>query len=171
MKQAGIVTSGIAGIALLVSFKVQIGVGALFFLLNIPFFLLGLKVLGKGFLVRTIIACTLIFFFAWVTQRATHIEMVHPAFAALAGGTSIGMGILARLRHNSGVGGVNIVALWLQKSRGWNVGRLHLVLDGAILLFALTIITPEQLAWSALSIIAINGILIAYHRPTRYIGH
>ena len=48
MKGAGIVTAGVAGIALLVSYKVPLGVGLLFFVFNIPFFLLGLRVLGRA---------------------------------------------------------------------------------------------------------------------------
>ena len=171
MKVAGIVTAGVAGIALLVSYTVPWPVGLLFFLINIPFFILGLRVLGRTFLLRTVIACALIFIFAYVTREATLITFVHPAFAALAGGTATGIGILAILRHNTGVGGVNIIAIWLQKTKGWNVGRLHLVLDGMILLVALTMLDLERVAWSALSVLAINGILVAYHRPGRYLGH
>jgi uncharacterized membrane-anchored protein YitT (DUF2179 family) len=171
MKEAGIVTAGIAGVALLVSYAVPLGVGLLFFLLNIPFFVLGMRALGREFMVKSVLAALLIFGLASVAQESLDIRYVHPAFAALAGGTCVGIGVLALIRHNTGVGGVNIVALWLQKRRGWSVGRLHMVLDGLILLIAATALTPAQLGWSALSVVAINGILLAYHRPTRYLGH
>jgi len=171
MKEAGIVTAGIAGLALLVSYALPLGVGLLFFLLNIPFFVLGMRALGREFMVKSVLAALLIFALVSVAQESLDIRHVHPAFAALAGGTCAGIGILALIRHNTGVGGVNIIALWLQKSRGWNVGRLHMVLDGLILLIASTAITPAQLGWSALSVLAINGILLAYHRPGRYLGH
>jgi len=171
MKEAGIVTAGIAGLALLVSYAVPLGVGLLFFLLNIPFFVLGMRALGPEFTLKSVLAALLIFALASVAQAAMDIRHVHPAFAALAGGTCAGIGVLALVRHNTGVGGVNIVAQWLQKARGWNVGRLHMVLDGAILLVAATAISPARLGWSALSVVAINGILLAYHRPGRYLGH
>jgi len=171
MKEAGIVTAGVAGIALLVSYAVPVGVGLLFFLINIPFFILGFRALGGEFMVKSVLAALLIFGLASVAQASLEIERVHPAFAALAGGTCAGIGILALVRHNTGVGGVNIIALWLQKRRGWNVGRLHMVLDAAILLLASSAISPARLGWSALSVVAINGILIAWHRPGRYLGH
>jgi uncharacterized membrane-anchored protein YitT (DUF2179 family) len=171
MKEAGIVTAGIAGVALLVSYAVPLGVGLLFFLLNIPFFVLGMQALGREFMVKSVLAALLIFGLASVAQESLEIRYVHPAFAALAGGTCVGIGVLALIRHNTGVGGVNIVALWLQKRRGWSVGRLHMMLDGLILLVAATALTPAQLGWSALSVVAINGILLAYHRPGRYLGH
>jgi len=171
MKEAGIVTAGIAGLALLVSYAVPLGVGLLFFLLNIPFFLLGMRALGREFMVKSVLAALLIFGLASVAQESLEIEWVHPAFAALAGGTCAGIGILALIRHNTGVGGVNIIAQWLQKTRGWNVGRLHMLLDGLILLIAASAISPARLAWSALSVVAINCVLLAYHRPGRYLGH
>lgn len=171
MKAAGIVTAGIAGIALLLSYQVPLGVGLLFFAFNVPFLLLAALTLGRDFTVKTTLAITLIFVLTSLAQASVEIVFVHSAFAALAGGTAMGVGILALIRHNTGVGGVNIVAMWAQRSRGWNVGRLQMVLDGAILLAAWFTLTWEQWGWSALSTVAINLVLIAYHRPGRYTGH
>lgn len=171
MKAAGIVTAGIAGVALLLSYQVPLGVGLLFFALNVPFLLLAALTLGRGFTLKTTMAIGLIFVLTALAQAAVDISFVHPAFAALAGGTAMGVGILALIRHNTGVGGVNIVAMWAQKRRGWNVGRLHMVLDGAILLAAWFTLSWAQWGWSVLSTAAINLVLIAYHKPGRYIGH
>ena len=44
-------------------------------------------------------------------------------------------------------------------------------LDALILAIAATEIPLVRLGWSFLSVVAINGILIAYHRPGRYLGH
>lgn len=171
MSKAGIVTAGVAGVALLLSYKLPLSVGALFFLLTLPFFLLGLRTLGRAFLVKSLLAVGLIFILTELAQLSMDIVRVHPAFAALAGGTCSGIGILALIRHKTGVGGVNIVALYLEKRRGWNVGWLHIAMDGAILLAALIEIGLQRMGWSLLSMLAINGILIAYHRPGRYLGH
>jgi len=87
MKAAGIVTAGIAGLALLLSYAVPLGVGLLFFLLNIPFFALGMRALGREFMVKSVLAALLIFALASLAQESLEISFVHPAFAALAGGT------------------------------------------------------------------------------------
>lgn len=171
MKSAGIVTAGVAGLSLLVSHVVPLDVGLLFFLINIPFLLLGLKVLGRGFLLRTASAIVLVSLFAMLARWSMDIAWIHPAFASLAGGTTCGAGILALLRHNTGVGGVNVVAIWAQKTRGWNVGWLQFVLDGAILLSAAFTLNLTQWIWSVASMIATNLVLIAYHKPGRYLGH
>lgn len=171
MKVAGIVTAGVTGLALLVSLQTGWPIGPLFFLLNLPFLILAFFTLGREFIIKTSIAILLVLAQVQIMQAATVIQYVHPAFAALAGGTAIGTGILALVRHNCGVGGANIIALWLQKSRGWSVGRLGLGLDALILTIAATEIPLGKLGWSFLSAVAINGILIAYHRPGRYLGH
>lgn len=171
MKAANIVTAGIAGVALLVSYRVDLGVGLLFFLINMPFLLLGLKTMGRAFLVKTAITFALVFAITFAARVAMDVRSVHPAFAALGGGTCCGVGMLVLIRHNTGVGGVNILALWAEKSRGWNVGYLHFLLDGAILLCSATVLSLGQLGWSVLSVAAINLVLVAYHRPGRYRGH
>jgi hypothetical protein len=40
-----------------------------------------------------------------------------------------------------------------------------------ILAAAIPVVRAPQLAWSALSAVAISLMLIAWHRPGRYIGH
>jgi len=171
MQAAGIVTAGVAGIALLLSYVLPVGVGLLFFAISLPFLIFGGRALGREYVIKTVIASALIFAIAALAQRATDIVWVHPAFAALAGGTCAGTGILALVRHNSGAGGITTLALYLHRTRGWSVGRMQLMVDAVIVLAALSVIPPERLGWSALSILAINMILIAYHKPGRYLGY
>ena len=85
--------------------------------------------------------------------------------------TVIGFGILAIARHGAGVGGVGVVALILQKSRGWNAGRTQMACDVLILLASLPILNAERFGLSVLSAAAINAVLFVNHRPGRYIGH
>tara|TARA_A100001391_G_scaffold7621_2_gene4791 strand:- start:44517 stop:45167 length:651 start_codon:yes stop_codon:yes gene_type:complete len=171
MKSAGIVTAGIAGLALLVSYYVPLGVGLLFFLINIPFFMIGLIKLGRAFMLRTIIAAGLIFVFSAVARSSLDIASIHPAFAALGGGTVSGLGLLVLLRHKTGVGGVNIIAIWMHQSRGWSVGRMQMALDGVILLVALASLDLASFGWSVLSMFAVNITLVIWHRPDRYTGY
>ncbi|WP_121116905.1 YitT family protein [Croceibacterium ferulae] len=171
MQAANIVTAGVAGIALLMSYVLPLGVGPLFFLISLPFLAFGGQVLGREYVIKTVVASGLIFGIAAVAQRAMHIADIHPAFAALAGGTCAGMGILALVRHNCGAGGITTLALYLHRTRGWSVGRLQLMVDTVIVTSALLAIPPERIGWSALSILAINMILIAWHKPGRYLGY
>lgn len=168
---AGLVTGGIAGVALLVSYLVPLPTGVLFTLINIPFFLFAKAAMGSRFMWRTIAVNAGIALFSTVARYGFRIVEVHPAFAAIAGGTVIGMGILALARHDAGVGGTGVVTLWLQRTRGWNAGRTQIAIDLLILAASFAVVAPTKVAWSALSAAGISGILIAWHRPGRYTGY
>lgn len=168
---AGLVTGGIAGVALLASYLVPLPTGVLFTLINIPFFLFAKRAMGSRFMWRTIAVNGGIALFSTMARYGLRIVEVHPAFAAIAGGTVIGMGILALARHDAGVGGTGVVTLWLQRTRDWNAGRTQIAIDLAILAVSFAVVAPAQVGWSALSAAAISGILIAWHRPGRYTGY
>ena len=173
LKAAGLVTGGIAGLALLISYLVPLPAGVLFMLLNIPFFLLAGRELGRSAIFRAIIANLLISGLAIIAPLAFRIEGVNAAFAALFGGTVIGAGILILARHHVGVGGIGMLAIALQKRRGWNAGRTQLAADIMIVSSALPILAMSlaQFATSILSAAAVAGVLIVFHKPGRYTGH
>jgi len=170
LHSAGLVTGGIAGVALLISYLVPLPVGVLFTLINIPFFLFAHRVMGARFAVKTVLVNGGIAAISAVSKASLHISDVHPMFAALVGGTVIGMGILSLARHGAGVGGTGVITLWLQQRRGWNAGRTQMAIDILILAAAVPVVSPARLGWSALSALAISLILIAWHRPDRYIA-
>lgn len=171
LKAAGLVTGGIAGIALLMSYLVPLPAGVLFTIINIPFIAFAHRAMGSRFAIKTMLVNLGIAVFSGVTRVSIHVIDVHPAFAAIVGGTVIGMGILCLARHQAGVGGTGVVTLWLQRTRGWNAGTTQIAIDVLILAAAIPVVTGPQLGWSVLSAIAISLILIAWHRPGRYIGH
>lgn len=173
LKAAGLVTGGIAGLALLLSYLAPLPPGVLFTLLNIPFFLLAWMTLGRTPMIKAIVANLIISALAVLAPLAFRLEAVNPIAAALFGGTVIGAGILLLARHHVGVGGIGILALALQKSRGWNAGRTQLIADALILAAALTILdmTVGKFSVSVLSAVAVSAVLIIFHKPGRYTGY
>jgi len=168
LRSAGLVTSGIAGVALILSYVVDLPLGLLFTLANLPFFLFGARTMGRRFALRSFAVNLMISaasFIGAVSLRVDHVSLV---FAALVGGTTIGMGVLSIARHGAGVGGTGIIALWLHKARGWNAGSVALACDLVILCAAAFAVPPARLAWSALSIVAIHSVVFAWHRRDRY---
>lgn len=173
LKAAGLVTGGIAGLALQLSYLAPLPPGVLFTLLNIPFFLLAWMTLGRTPMIKAIVANLIISALAVLAPLAFRLEAVNPIAAALFGGTVIGAGILLLARHHVGVGGIGILALALQKSRGWNAGRTQLIADALILAAALTILdmTVGKFSVSVLSAVAVSAVLIVFHKPGRYTGY
>jgi uncharacterized membrane-anchored protein YitT (DUF2179 family) len=161
LKAAGLVTSGVAGIALLVSYLI---------LINIPFFALAWPAMGKTFTIKTIIVNTAIVLLGLVAPMAFKLQSINPLFAALFGGTIIGMGILSLARHGAGAGGTGVLALYVQKRRGINAGKTQMACDALIMLASVFTLHPQQLLYSAISAVAMSGVLLGFHKPERYIG-
>ena len=171
LQAAGLITGGVAGISLLMSYTTDISVGVLFMLINIPFFLFGYLFMGARFTVKSLIGSVAIMTLLKLLPNALVIGHIDPMVAALGGGTFCGMGILALARHGAGVGGTGIVTLWLQKKYGINAGRTQVAIDAVILLVALAIVKPQLVGWSSLSAIAMSSMVMAWHRPGRYFGN
>jgi uncharacterized membrane-anchored protein YitT (DUF2179 family) len=167
---AGLLTGGVAGIALLTSYSTGVSVGTLFMMINVPFFLFGYFFMGARFTIKSLAGSAMIMGLLKIMPFVLVIDRVHPAVAALGGGTFCGMGILALARHGAGVGGTGIVTLWLQKQYNINAGRTQIMIDSVILAMALLLVAPHLVAWSALSAVAMSGMVMAWHRAGRYFG-
>lgn len=171
LKSAGIITGGIAGVALLVSYLVPIPIAILFTVVNIPFFIFSFFSMGWYFTLKTIItniAITTLMFFIPKLLVISHINIT---FAAIIGGTTIGMGVLSLARHSAGVGGTGVITLWLQKNKGINAGKVQVLIDCFILLVSLSFFTLDKVWWSAVSAMCMSLMVIAWHKPGRYTGY
>lgn len=118
LKAAGLVTGGVAGVALIISYLSDWPVGIIFFVLNLPFYVLAQRTLGWAFTFKTLATNLLLAGLAWGMPHWLKVGGIDPIFSAVFGGTIIGMGILALARHRSSVGGVGVLALYLQERRG-----------------------------------------------------
>lgn len=171
LKSAGLVTGGVAGIALILAYSTHWPVGPLFFALNLPFFIIAQRTMGWTFTLRSLATTGLLSFFTVVMPGWLHIADIQPVFAAIFGGSLIGMGVLALARHRSSVGGIGILAIWLHEKRGINAGKVQMTCDAMIVTSAFLVIDPRHLVLSVLSAITLSLVLIAYHRPGRYAGY
>lgn len=170
LKACGLVTGGVAGIALLVSYLIPWPVAVLFMLINIPFFALAWPAMGRRFTIKTVIVNLAIVLLGQSARFAFGLSHINPIFAALFGGTIIGMGILSLARHGAGAGGTGVLALYLQKRKGINAGITQMSCDALILLASAFTLHWQQLGLSIVSAVAMSGVLVGFHKPERYIG-
>ncbi len=168
--KATLLTSGAAGLALLLQFATGINFGILFFALNLPFYWLAIRRMGWRFAARTFIAVGLVSVFTWATPGWLRIEAVDPLYAAIAGGSFMGLGLLALFRHRTGLGGINILALYLQEAHGVRAGWFQLGVDVVILTGALFLLPLDKVLISLAGAAVLNLILAINHKPGRYMG-
>ena len=169
-RHAGLLTGGTAGLAFLGHYASDVSFGLLYFLINIPFYIFGLLALGRAFTLKTFAAVALLSLYSEVLPRWIHIESIHPVFAAVIGGLLAGAGLLMLVRHRASLGGLGVMAIYLQKKRGWSAGTLQMIADGFIVCGALAIVDPLRVGLSILGALVLNMVLAINHRPGRYFG-
>ncbi|MEY2892346.1 MAG: hypothetical protein RJA98_2254 [Pseudomonadota bacterium] len=167
---AGLLTGGVAGLAFLLSYATGWGLGLCFFGLSLPFFGLSWRRLGPEFTLKSFVAVTLVSLCTSWAPKVVRFELLNPWLASVLGGFLIGFGLLALLRHRASVGGVNIVAQWLQQTRGISAGRIQMSVDVLVVLAALWVVPAERVLQSVVGAVAIGAILTLNHRPGRYLG-
>lgn len=167
-RHVGLVTGGTAGMAFIAHYALQVPFGLAFFVINLPFYALAWRRMGRRFTVKTFAAVALLSTLTeWLPTLLT-VQQVHPAFAALGGGLLMGAGLLVLFRHHASLGGINVLVLWLQERLGWRAGHVQLGLDLVILLASTPWLSAVQLLYSVLGAVAVNLTLAINHRPGRY---
>ncbi|WP_416462067.1 YitT family protein [Rubrivivax gelatinosus] len=166
----GLLTGGVAGVAYLLRYAFGVDLSLAFFVLNLPFYWLAWRQLGGEFTLKSFIAVALVSAFTAAAPRFVRFELLDPWVASVVGGLLIGFGLLALLRHRASVGGVNILAQFLQQKRGFSAGKVQMSVDVCVVLAALATVSPERVPQSAVGAVAIGAFLTLNHRPGRYLG-
>lgn len=170
LKTSGVVTGGTAGLALLISYGTKIPFEVLFVAVNLPFFALAAWKKGWNFTARSALSVVLVS--VLTPLQAIALAGVHPdpLYAAVAGNLLVGIGLLILFRHQSSLGGFNIVALLAQAHLGIRAGFVQMGLDVAVILISLSVVSPITVLISALGAVILNIVLAVNHRPGRYLG-
>lgn len=168
--QAKLLTGGTAGIAFLAHYASGWPFGALFFAINLPFYVIAWRRMGAAFTLKTLAAVALLSVLTSALPHWAVFARLDPWFAAVAGGLLMGAGFLMLFRHRASLGGLNILVLDLQQRFGWRAGWIQLALDGAILAASFTMVEPTRIVQSLVGTLALNVVLAVNHRPGRYVA-
>lgn len=171
LKSSGLVTGGVAGMALLLSYVTHLQVGTLFMLINVPFFIFAYLGMGLPFTIKTIAASLGIMAISACAPAAIEVKAFHPLYGAIFGGSLMGIGILSLARHGAGAGGTGVLCLYLQRVKGINAGKTQLVIDAVVVSCAWFQLDAGRIFYSVLSAAAMSAVMVSYHKPARYLGH
>ncbi|AXR05278.1 YitT family protein [Salinimonas sediminis] len=163
-----LMVGGAAGLALLSTYALPLDFGQMFFLINIPFYALAWTQISKRFTLNTFISVTTVSVLSDQIPAFVDISHANPVFSAVFGGILIGVGMLIMFRHSSSLGGVGILAFYLQAKYGLRAGIFQLCVDVAILAGALAFIAWPLVLISVLAAFCLNMVISLNHRPERY---
>lgn len=167
---AGLLTGGTVGLAFLFKYLAGWPFGLVFFALNLPFYLLAIWRMGWAFTLRTFCAVALVSLLAELTPHWIDFAELNIYYAALFGGSAMGIGLLMLFRHRASLGGVNILALYLQERVGLRAGAVQMGIDALIVLAAVFVVPFDKVLLSVLGAVALNLVLAINHRAGRYMG-
>jgi uncharacterized membrane-anchored protein YitT (DUF2179 family) len=167
---AGLLAGGTAGLAFLIHYATGWRFGVVFFVVNLPFYVLAWRAMGAAFTLKTFCAVAALSLTTELMPFVLRFESLQPLYAGVMGGFLIGAGLLMLFRHKASLGGINILALYLQQHRGWRAGKVQMAIDCVIVLAAFAVVEPWRIAVSVLGAVALNLVVAVNHRPGRYLG-
>ncbi len=170
LRESRLLTGGTTGLSFLIHYLGGWRLGLVLFLINLPFYAFGLAALGKRFTFKTFCAVGTLSLFTELVPSLVRFERLDPVFAAVMGGLLAGIGILILMRHGASLGGSGVLAIYLQKTRGWRAGSVQMSIDVLILSLGLLVVSPGEVGLSILSAAALNLVVGINHRPDRYFG-
>jgi uncharacterized membrane-anchored protein YitT (DUF2179 family) len=130
----GFLSGGVVGLSLLLHYLVPVAnVGVVYFLVNIPLFVLGWFNISRRFMLYTLFGL-LFFSLLAATYFPVLPQIKDPILAALAGGVICGTGEGLILRSLGSAGGTDIIAVYLYNKFGFRIGLFTFILSAAILL-------------------------------------
>jgi uncharacterized membrane-anchored protein YitT (DUF2179 family) len=138
-----IADGGLTGIAIILHYLFNWPVSWVIMALNLPLFILGLKMVGRNFLLFSVLGVGIL---SLTLSLTTHLPpLTHDTLlAAISGGviTGIGMGIIFRSRGS--LGGTDILAVLFARTTPFSVGQILLGIDACIFLVAAILFKPEM---------------------------
>ncbi len=138
-----IASGGVVGLSVIIKELFGLEPAITQWLLNIPLFILGLLVLGKGFGVKTIIATLTFPLFILLTNRLEPLTQ-NPMLACIFGGLGVGIGLGIVFRSKGSTGGFSILAQILQKYWGLSIGNAIMIIDVMVILTSCFVFSIEK---------------------------
>jgi uncharacterized membrane-anchored protein YitT (DUF2179 family) len=131
---AEITGGGITGVATLIFYATKFPVGVSYLIINAILILASIKVLGKGFGIKTIFATVTLTLFLSVLQGIIKEPIVTENFmSTVIGGILAGAGVGIVFSQGGSTGGTDIIAMMINKYRNISPGKVILYADVLII--------------------------------------
>ncbi|HWR45489.1 YitT family protein [Sporomusa sp.] len=161
LKHANITTGGSTGLALNLSYLLQLPFPYVFVIVNLPFFILSIKKMGWGFTWATVYTVI-------VVSLLTGTERMLPAFTisswvgAIFGSGILGLGLAFLLLGRSPLGGVGVLTVYLHNRTGWNPGKINLGIDTVVVISGIFTVGLWESLFSVVSVTIIAAVISSF---------
>jgi uncharacterized membrane-anchored protein YitT (DUF2179 family) len=152
-----LLSGGVSGISMVVGYFAHWNIGMLYFIFNMPILIWGWIVIGKRFVLYSVISVVLT---SWFIQMIpTDNINQDPLLGAVFGGALIGIGTGISLRAGGSSGGFDIVGYILTMNRNFHLGTAIFLMNSGVI-FALGYLFNWDLALRSMLSIFISGKVV-----------
>lgn len=142
-------------------FQDGLGIGFVGLLLNIPLTIIGIKVLGPRFGIKTVVGFVLTsIFIDFLDAKFTGALVDDVLLSCVFGGVLIGFGLGLIFKSKATSGGSDIIAMILAKYTKMSLGILMIAVDSAIVLLGLLVFKDWKIPLYSWIVIYITGKVI-----------
>lgn len=140
----GLASGGLTGFCTILQYGTGIPIGLTYPALNIILLLLGFLVLGKGFGFKTIyvIALTSVLFDVLPQFPGLQVMMPEKLLVAIVGAAMESVGIGLVILRGGSTGGLDIIAMIINKFWPVSIGRVYLCMD--VFIISMLLLVPEK---------------------------
>ena len=117
-----VIDGGIVGISIILSHLTDVQIGFYIFVLNLPFFFIGYKQIGKTFALSTLLG-VIILSIATSIFHDLPVLTGDPLLATVFGGIVLGVGVGIVIRYGGSLDGTEILAILFNKRTPFSVGE------------------------------------------------
>lgn len=145
-----ITDGGITGISVMTSYLSGLPLGIFLFIINLPFLIVGYRMIGKTFAISTLLGIS-------VMSLGTALLHDVPAFvnntvlAFVFGGVFLGLGTGLVIRFGGSLDGTEIIAILISRKTPFSVGEIIMFFNFFILVMAGFVFTWESAMFSLLA--------------------
>jgi uncharacterized membrane-anchored protein YitT (DUF2179 family) len=125
------VPGGVSGIAIIANYFGGLPVGAVIIVLNVPIFLLGLKTMGKKYVLNSLAGMVASSVFIDLFNKVLKVPSAtdNTVLAAIYGGIMLGVGLGIVFRGRASTGGSDIIGMIVSKYTGMSLGFGIMITD------------------------------------------
>lgn len=164
---ANVLSAGLNGISQItvavadMQFNLNLSLGALILIYNIPVFILSFIKLGKDATIFSLINVLCISIATMILPEGAVSSNI--LLNAIVGGVLIGAGVGLSLKMGFSTGGMDVISLIFSKMTGKTVGSYMLALNGLIVLVAASIFSIESSLYTIISLYAMSRVVDLMH--------
>jgi uncharacterized membrane-anchored protein YitT (DUF2179 family) len=161
---------GITGISIIIKLLVPVfDQGMVYFILNVPLFIIGWKVLGRTAFIYTIIGTSSLSLFLSLFANVFPLPLSDKLLASLYAGVTVGAGLGIIFRYGGTTGGVDIIARLLQKYLGISMGKTLFFGDMLVIGASLIYLNIESAMYTMVAVF-IAARVIDFFQDGAYAG-